>query len=452
MSKPKRILVIGGLAAGPSAASKAKRVNPDCDVVLFEQGEHISYGICEIPYFIGGEVAGDKLVSYTPERLREKKGVDVRTFQRVEEILPTKRTIILRDLQNARTMEERYDKLIIATGSRPKRLGIAGEDARNVFTVKSLDDGLRIQNYLEAEQPKHAVVIGGGYIGIEMAEALQKRGLDLTMLHLHSLPMSGLEREAAEAARAELERNGVRYVAFASTEGFVIDKQQRVTHVVTNKGTFEADLVIVAIGVQPNGELAKQAGIRLGTQGGILTDNRQMTNLDNIYAAGDCCEVKNVVNNRFMFIPLATIASKQGWTAGENAAGGKAIFSGAIRAIAVKVFSLEIARIGLSVNEANASGFDVAMETITASSRVAMMPGAEKISITAIADKRSKRLLGVNVWGRDGAALRANTFAVAIQNKMTIDQMQQADLAYAPPFTPLWDPVIVAANSIRHKL
>jgi NADPH-dependent 2,4-dienoyl-CoA reductase/sulfur reductase-like enzyme len=177
-----------------------------------------------------------------------------------------------------------------------------------------------------------------------------------------------------------------------------------------------------------------------------------MTNLDNIYAAGDCCEVKNVVNNRFMFIPLATIASKQGWTAGENAAGGKAIFHGAIRVIAVKVFSLEIARAGLSVEEAQSSGFDVAVETITAFSRVAMMPGAEKVSITAIADKRSKRLLGANVWGRDGVALRANTFAVAIQHKMTIDQMQQLDLAYAPPFTPLWDPVIVAANALGRNI
>ncbi len=451
MSKQKRILVVGGLAAGPSAASKAKRVNAGCEVVLFEQGEHISYGICEIPYFLGGEVAGENLVSYTPERLREKKGVDVRTLHRVEEIQPTKRKIIVRDVQHARTTEERYDTLIVATGSRPKRLGLAGEDARNVFFVKSLDDGYRIQKYLQTEHPHHAVVIGGGYIGIEMSEALRKRGLDVTMLHLHGLPMNGLERDVSEAARAELERNGVRYVAFATTEGLVVDKQQRVTHVVTTKGTFAADVVIVAIGVQPNSELAKRAGIRVGTHDGILTDNRQMTNLDNIYAAGDCCEVKNLINNRFMFMPLATIASKQGWTAGENAAGGKAIFHGAIRAIAVKVFSLEIARVGLSVEEAKASGFDVVVETITASSRVAMMPGAEKISVTAIADKRSKRLLGVQMWGRDGVALRANTFAVAIQHRITIDHMQQLDLAYAPPFTPLWDPVIVAANAIRHQ-
>lgn len=448
----KRILVIGGLAAGPSAASKAKRVNPEYDVLLFEQGEHVSYGICEIPYYIGGEVAGDKLVVNTPQQLREKKGVDVRILHRVEEILPTKRKIVVRDLQNAKTIEEPYDRLIIATGSRPKKIGVQGEDARNVFTVKSLDDGLKIYKYLETEKPKKTILIGGGYIGIEMADALRARNLDVTMLHVHSLPMDGLEREAREQVREELERHEVQFIAHATTEGFVVDKEQRVTHVVTKDGTFEADLVILALGVVPNSELARQAGIRIGTSGGILTDQRQLTNLDNIYAAGDCCEVRNLVNNRSMFIPLATIASKQAWVAGENAAGGTATFRGAIRSIAVRVFGLGVARVGLSSEEAQASGFDVVTETITAWSKVAMMPGSKKVWIKTIADKRSKRLLGVNVIGEDGVVLRANTFAVAIQHKMTIDEIQQWDLAYSPPFTPLWDPILVAANALAKKL
>lgn len=449
---PKRILVIGGLAAGPSAASKAKRTNPECEVVLFEQGEHISYGICEIPYALAGEAPFERLISYTPQRLREEKGVDVRILHRVEEIRPTRRTIIVRDLTNGSVVEERYDRLILATGSRPRTLGVPGEHARNVFTIKSLSDAFVLEKFLADEKPKQAVIIGGGYIGMEMADALRSRGLQVTLVHLYSLPMNGLERDARERVRTELEKHGVQFVAHATTEGLVVGEAQRVTHVVTDKGSFETDLVILARGVVPNSELASHAGVRTGVRGGILTDQRQQTNLDNIYAAGDCCAVKNLVSNAMTYIPLATLASKQGWVAGENAAGGKAVFRGAVHAIAVRVFGLEVARVGLGSEEAQQAGFDVVTETITSWSKVAMMPGSKKLWIRAIADKRSRRLVGVNVLGEDGAVLRANTFAVAIQQKMTIEEIAQWDLVYSPPFTPLWDPLLVTANVLKKKL
>lgn len=448
----KRILVIGGLAAGPSAASKAVRTSPDVEVVMFEQGEHISYGICEIPYYIGGEVKEEGLVSYTPVKLKEKKGVDTRILQRVEEIQPTKRKIVVRDLKSGTTVEEKYDRLIIATGSRPRTLGIAGEDARNVFHVKSLDQGIQIKRFIDEEKPKRAVIIGGGYIGMEMADVLRLRNLEATLLHRHSLPMVGLERETREVVRQQLEKHEVAFVAHATTEGFVLDKQRRVTHVVTTNGSFETDLVILSLGVVPNSELAKAAGVRVGTLNGILTDQRQQTNLDNVYAAGDCCEVKNLVNNKSMLIPLATIASKAGWVAGENAAGGNAVFRGAIRAIGVKVFDLEVVQVGISSEEATASGFDVTTETITAWNKVAIMPGSKRITVTMIADRKSKRLLGANVYGESGVVLRANTLAVAIQHRITIDEMQQWDLVYTPPYSPLWDPILVAANATRKKL
>ncbi len=448
----RRILVIGGLAAGPSAASKAKRVNPGAEVVLFEQGNDVSYGICEIPYFIAGQVDGSKLVLNTPEQLRQRKQIEVRTHHRVERIIPTKRRIVVRDFKGARSYEETYDKLIIATGSTPRRLGLEGEESRNVFTVSSLEDGNRIYHYLEVEKPTHAVIVGGGYIGMEMCESLRARGVGVTLLHNQSLPMKGLERTAREDVRSELERKGVEFVAHARVRGFVLDKAQRVTHVATDQGTYDAGIVIVAIGVQPNAQLAVEAGITIGTYGGILTDQRQQTNLDNVFAAGDCCETRNVVDNRFMYIPLATIASKQGWVAGENAAGGNANFKGAIRAVGVRIFALEVARVGLSVTEAEASGFRPVSETITAPSRVGMMPGSKNLNVTLIADKSSRRLLGANVWGEDGAVLRANVCATLIQHKVAIDDMQQQDLVYSPPFSPLWDPVLVAANAIRKKL
>jgi NADPH-dependent 2,4-dienoyl-CoA reductase/sulfur reductase-like enzyme len=448
----KRILVIGGLAAGPSAASKAVRTNPNVEVVMFEQGEHISYGICEIPYYIAGEVKEEKLVAYTPTTLKEKKGVDARILHRVEQIMPTKKKIVVRDLKLGTTMEEKYDRLIIATGSRPRTLGIAGEDARNVFHVKSLDQGLRIKRFIEEEKPKRAVIVGCGYIGMEMADALRLRDMEVTMLHRHSLPMGGLERETREVLREQLEKHKVNFVAHARTEGFVVDKQRRVTHVVTSDGSYETDLVILSLGVMPNSEIAKEAGIRVGSLNGILTDQRQQTDLDNIYAAGDCCEVKNLVNNKSMFIPLATVASKAGWVAGENAAGGNATMRGAIRAIGVRVFDLEVVQVGISSEEAKESGFDVVTETVTAWNKVAIMPGSKRVTIRTIADKKTRRLLGVNIYGEEGAALRAHALGVAIQHRITIDEMQQWDLAYTPPFAPLWDPILVAANATRKKM
>ncbi|MFN0158185.1 MAG: FAD-dependent oxidoreductase [Bacteroidota bacterium] len=449
---PKRIIVIGGLAAGPSAASKAVRTNPNVAVTLFEQGEHISYGVCEIPYYISGEVQESGLVSYTPATLREKKGVDARILHSVEEIRPSKRIVVVRNLATAEVREERYDRLIVATGSRPKKLGVEGEDARNVFAVKSLSQSFLLKKFIDEEKPRRAVIVGGGYIGMEMSDALRSLDIDVTLLHRHSLPMSGLERETRERIREELEKHGVHFVGNVAVEGIVVDKHRKATHVVSNVGSFETDLVIVAIGVEPNTSLARAAGIRLGAHNGILTDTRQETNLDNIFAAGDCCEVKNLVHNKKMYIPLATIASKAGWVAGENAAGGKATFPGAIRAIAVRVFGLEVAQVGLNASEASEAGFDVAIETVTAWARVAVMPKSTKVIIRMIADRKSDRLLGANVYGEHGAVLRANTLTVAIQHRITIQDMQNWDLAYTPPYTPLWDPILVAANAMNKKL
>jgi CoA-dependent NAD(P)H sulfur oxidoreductase len=448
----RRILVIGGLAAGPSAASKAARVNPDAEVVLFEQGEDVSYGICEIPYYIGGEVQEPDLVAYTPERLQEKKGIDVRTLHRVERILPAQRVVVVRNLRTGVVAEERYDRLILALGSTPRTPGWPGEKARNVFTVKSLQDGLHIRKFIDKEQPATAVIVGGGYIGMEMADTLARRGLAVTVLHRYSLPLHGLERKTRERIRHELEQHNVQFVGTADTQGFVKGSDQRVSHVATAEGSFKSDIVILAMGVEPNTALARECGVRLGLREGIVTDQRQQTSIDTIFAAGDCCEAKNLVNNRPMYIPLATIASKAGWVAGENAAGGSAILRGAIRAIAVRIFDIEVAHIGLSSEEAAASGFDVVTETISAWSKAAVMPSSSKITITTIADKRSGRLLGVNTFGKEGAVLRANTFAVAVQHKLTLSDIQQWDLAYSPPFTPLWDPILIAANVTRKKM
>jgi NADPH-dependent 2,4-dienoyl-CoA reductase/sulfur reductase-like enzyme len=449
----KSILVIGGVAAGPSAAAKAKRVDPDSDVILFEQGEHISYGICEIPYFIGNVIPDAKhLQAYSPARLLKEKGVVAHVLRRVEEIDPSKRTIVVRNLERSRVEEYTYHRLIIATGSRPKPLRLVGENAPNVFHVKSLSEAFALKKYVTEERIGSALIIGGGYIGLEMAEALVGLGLKTTMVHPSDLPLMGLERPTRVAILDQLTGHGVVFIPNQEVRSLVLGASGRVTEVITNERRITTDVVIVSIGVEPNSELAREAGIRVGTHKGILTDQRQVTSIDTIYAAGDCCEVKNIVNGKWMYIPLATTASKQGWVAGENAAGGSAAFKGVIRAIGVKVFELEVAQVGLSVEEAEESGFTIVKEEIIANSRVGFFPGTTRVHIVSIADKRSGRLLGANVFGQEGAVLRANTIGVAIQQKMTLDEISRLDLIYTPPYAPLWDPILISAHQLKKRL
>lgn len=449
----RRIVVIGGLAAGPAAAAKARRVDPDAEVILLESGEHVSYGICEIPYVIGG-IAGSfpDLMPFTPERLEAAKGVVVKTLHRVEKIHASRRIIEVRDFKRGRVLEMPYDRLVIATGSVPNRLGIAGEDARNVFFVKTLGDAHSLESFLKERTTGSAVVIGGGYIGMEMSEALVARGFSCTIIHQHDLPLRGLETATREAVAHELTRQGVRWMGPASVQGFDVTAENAVSRVRTNRGSVDADVVIVCIGVRPSSALAEEAGVAVGRHGGIRTDRRQQTNLGSIYAAGDCCEVRNLLTNRGMYLPLATLAARQGRVAGENAAGGSAVFKGAIRSIAVRVFGLEVARVGLNSTEAAEAGFDPVVSHIESDSRIPFFPGNERIHVVTIADRRSGRILGANVFGGGGAVLRANVLALAIQQKMTAKDLSETDLIYSPPFSPLWDPLLIAANNLRNTI
>lgn len=448
-----RILVIGGLAAGPAAASKAKRTNRDAEVILFEQSEHISSGICEVPYYIGNVIPDvEKLSPLTPLDFERTRGVKVLTLHRVEEIQSVKKHIVVRDLYHDKIVQHEYDKLILAMGSKTKSIGMAGEHARNVFHVKLLSDGLEIKHFIEEEKPKRAVIIGGGYVAMEMCEALRTLGLEAVLLHRNDLPLSKLEPDARNDVLAELTKNSVQVHSNQTLGEFKTDNTGKVVEIVTNTGRYPADIVILAIGIEPNAGLAKSIRLHLGTAGGILTDQHQLTSVDSIYAAGDCCEMKNLVNNRWMYAPLATYAARQGWVAGENSAGGNAVFKGALRAIAVKLFGLEIASIGINSMEAEESGFTPIVERIVSDSKISFYPGNEKIKIIAIADKKTHRLIGANVIGGNGSALRANILGVAIQQKMTVEELSKQDLLYSPPFAPLWDPILIAANQLKKRM
>lgn len=451
--KSLKIFVIGGTAAGTAAAAKAARTNPNAEVILFEESDTVSYGICEIPFLVRGDIQDEnKLVIFSPEKLSQEKKITVRTHQKLEKIIPSKNKIMIRDLNNRLSSEYQYDRLIIATGASPKKLGVRGEDGRNIFYVRSHSDTVSILNYLKSETPRNVTIIGGGFVGVEMAEAFRRRNNEVTIIHDKDLPLNDFDKEIQEIVLNELFNNKINFVPNAKTETFIKSKTGKVEFVVTNKGTFETDMVIIAIGVSPNTDFLRSSRIRLGQNGAIRVNNMQETSLDRVYAAGDCCEVKNIVTGKFSYVPLATIAVRTGWVAGENAAGGRVKFDGALYSAALKLFSLELARVGLIEEEAKSLRYNYVKDFITADTKAPIIPGNKKISIKLVVDKITKRILGASLIGGEGVALRANTLAVAIQMKLTVDQFSKLDLSYFPEFSPLWDPLLVATNSIKKKL
>ncbi|MBI5464560.1 MAG: FAD-dependent oxidoreductase [Ignavibacteriales bacterium] len=442
-----RIVVIGGLAAGPSAAAKAKRVDPDTEVVLYEQGEHVSYGICEIPFWLGGIITDPDLLNpFSPERLGREKGVKALTSHLVEYIDPVQRKIIVRDLWRERVVESTFHKLVMAAGSLSRRLNVHGENARNVFFLKSLANGYAIKNWLKQEHPQRAVIVGGGYVGVEMAEALRRQGLHVQLILHHSFPLNRLEEPTRHAVRQTLQNAGVEIFENQIVERFEVDSANRAAAVVTTAGRLNGDLFVVAIGVQPNTELARNAGIRLGSFGGIVTDERQCTSLDGIYAAGDCCETKNLVTNRHSYMPLATVAARQGRIAGENVAGGSALFKGALGSTSLKLFDKEFFHAGLTSQQAREAGFDCRVDVVASTTKVGFYPGSESSTVVGISERKTRRLLGVDAFGGVGTVHRGNTMTLAIQQRMTLDDIARTDLAYSPPFSPLWDPILTLST------
>jgi NADPH-dependent 2,4-dienoyl-CoA reductase/sulfur reductase-like enzyme len=447
----RKIIVIGGVAAGPSAATKAKRVSPDAEVVLYEQGEHISYGVCEIPFFISGEIQdSEKLVVYTSERLKKEKDVTAHILHRVESILPSKREISIRNIKDGKTFTDWYDKLIIATGSSSKHLGIHGEKCRNVFYIKSLSNAYALKKYIDEEKPRNAVIIGAGFIGLEMADALSKRELEISIVHKSEHPLSILEVQNRKIISEELKTNAINFIPNSTVEWFGIGSKQNVVAVGLKNQTLETDMVIVAIGVSPNSHLAQQSGIQVGNQGGILVSDRMNAlGVNNIFAAGDCCEFKNIVTKKSAYVSLATTASKTGRIAGENAAGGNVQFKGFVRAMGMQLFDLEIAHVGLSSKEAQEAHFQIEITDVKAKSKIGMFPNSTDIYFTLISDKTNGKLLGANVLGKNGAVQRANVFALAIRHGLTVQDIAELDLIYAPKFSPLWDGIIQTGIQAR---
>ena len=446
MDKMQRLVVIGAVAAGTSAAAKAKRTNPDLEVVLLERGEHISYAGCGLPYFISGVVpSAEKLIARTPEEFR-KSGVDLRTRHEVMEIDPAHNWVRVADLDAAKEYALSYDALVIATGAVPFRPPVPGIDLPGVFVLRTMSDGLALHEIVRTKPPKSVVIVGGGSIGLEMAESFHALGLPVTIVEVASQVMVYLDEDMSKLVLAELERNGVRVLL---NDGLIrCEGAGRVEKVITQHNEIPADLVLIAIGVRPNTRLAEKAGVRLGAGRAIAVDKYMHTNFENIYAAGDCVDAIHQVTGERTYVPMGSTANKQGRVAGGSAAGMPCAFEGVAGTAVAKVFGLEVARTGLTEQQARASGFDVGISSISASNHARYYPGATQLHIKLVFDQSTRVLLGAQFIGAEGAAKRVDVPAAALSAKMTVDDLTRVDFSYAPPYATAYDATLVAANVV----
>jgi len=392
------------------------------------------------------------LVVRTPQQFKEMQDIDVKTEHRVTKIDPKEKRIEVHNLSKSETQWFSYDKLIVATGARSRCLNLPGSNAKNIFTLKDLQDGIRIREYVDENKPKQVAILGGGFIALEMCEAFRLRDIETLVFCRRDLPAGNLEREISERILKELQKNGIYFLTHHEPIAFKMNSNGEAISFETNKAEYPVDMVLMAIGVIPNVEMAKEAGFELGRTGAIKTDFTQMTNLADIYAAGDCCEVFNLVSQDWVYTPLGDIANKQGRVAGENAAGGKATFSGVVGSAAFKVFELEVAFTGLGTQTARGYGFDVDSQIIEAESKVGYMPGSKRMLVKLIFDRKNGRLLGAQMVGKEGVARRINALAVALHQRMTIDEVARLDFAYAPPFSAPFDPILIAAEQAAKKI
>ena len=450
MSKD-RLVIIGGDAAGMSAASKVRRQQPQRQLLVLEKTDHTSYSACGIPYYIGGQVENvNRLIARSPETFRDKYHIEVRTRHDVVAIEPDTQHVTIK-IDGTREIREAYDQLLIATGARPFCPDVPRASSHGIFGLSTLASGIKVQEFLGRSAPRLAVVVGGGYIGLEMAEALVRRGLDVSLVQRGQEVMGTLDPDMGALVSQALRDIGVNLYLSEKLKGFEANNGH-VTAVVTDRRSLPADLVILGMGVRPNSELAADAGIGLGAKNAIKVDATMRTDTENIWAAGDCVATVHRLTGQPTYIALGTVANKQGLVAGINLAGGHANFPGVVGTAVSKICKVEVARTGLQEKELKKLGSNYSTATIKTKTRAGYYPGAGYISVKMLGEKGSGRLLGAQIVGMEGAAKRIDVLATALTAGMTVADLIDLDLSYAPPFSPVWDPVQTAARQLLKTL
>ncbi|MHC1787154.1 MAG: CoA-disulfide reductase [Christensenellales bacterium] len=444
-----RAVIIGGVAAGMSAASKLRRMDPEVQIAVYERGSFLSYGACGLPYLVGGVNTDPGLLIARRREYFENQGMSIHLRHEVVSLDPGERTLTVRDLDSGRTFQDHYDRLMIAVGCDSAVPRIPGADAAGVFYIKSMEDALLLEKIVGTPGLQRAIIIGGGYIGVEMAEAMLARGLSVTLLEAGERLLAPFEPEFSAMAAAALQEEGVTLAL--GTAVSAITSQGASRSVTTQAGSYEADLVIMCVGVVPATDFLRSSGIRLARNGAILVDREMRTSLENVYAAGDCAVVYNRVTEEDFFLPLGTVANKCGRLAGGNMLGRHDKFPGALGTSAIKICGWEMARTGMSEGDARRLGIDYDTRLVSAFDHPAYYPGQKELFIKLLWEKGTRRLLGANTAGRfgSGAVLRADMFALAIHTGMSTEELGMVDLAYAPPFSTVWDAVHIAANAAK---
>ena len=433
--------MVGGDAGGMGAASQARRLRPDLEIIALEKSAWTSYSACGIPYLVGGEIKDfDELVTRSPQEFRDTFRIDVRVRHEAMALDLDRREVEVRDHEGDRTLRIGFDQLVIGTGARPVRPSLPGIDQECVVGVQTLGDAEVLLGLAERFRAKQVVVVGAGYIGLEIAEAFLRRGAEVAVVERSPQVMGTLDADMAALVERAMRGEGIDLRLGVSTTGF----EPGVAH--TDAGDLPADLVVLALGVRPNSELAGDAGLALGAGDAIVVDRRQRTGVDGVWAAGDCCESHHLVTGRKVHVALGTVATKQSRVAGTNIGGGYATFPGVVGTAATRLCDTEVARTGLNEAEATADGFRFHAVTVESTTQAGYLPSAKAITVKLLAEQRSGKLLGGQIVGQQGSAKRIDVLATALHAEMSVEEMTQLDLSYAPPFGPVWDPVLIAAR------
>ena len=439
-----RLVVIGGGAAGMSAASAARRVNPDLEIVVLETGPDIAYGLCGIPYYLSGDVERpDQLLAYSPEVFRERRRLDIRTRAEVVSLDPERHSVRYRDRRDGEEHSLHYHRLVVAAGGAPVVPPLPGIDDGAVFTVRSLADAVTLRSMLDAGRIGRALVVGAGYVGLEMVEALHARGVSVTVVEGLAQVMATIDESVAALVEQEIRSHEVDLRLCTSLERVYRDGDG--LHAVLTGETIEVDAIVLAVGVRPAAGVAAAAGARTGPGGALLVDDQMRTSLPDVFACGDCIAPLHLVLGRPAFVPLGPAANKTGRVAGTVAAGGQARFRGVVGTSVVKVFDLTVARTGLTLAEAEAEGLAAVATDVVGRSRAKYYPGAEPVTVRLVHGD-GLRLLGAQMVGTDGVAKRIDVVAVALQAGFDVNDLADLDLSYAPPFAPVYEPILLAAQ------
>ena len=447
----KRLIVIGGVAAGPKAAAKARRCDPEMEIVIYQEEDEISYAGCGLPYYVSGVIEKrQELISRTPGKFAQD-GIRVRKRRRIEKIDVENRVVTGRNLDNDQPFSDAFDRLVIATGARPIRPEVEGIDLSNVFFLRSILDADRIRERLQSEEIREVVIAGGGYIGLEMAESVVALGKRVTIVELAPQIATLFDEDLALVLEQYLEKKGVRILP---SEGVRVlqGRNGRVVEVMTHSHRVPADAVIMSLGVRPHVELALRAGLKIGETGAIWVNEEMMTSAEGIYAAGDCAETTHLVTGKKTWVPLGSTANKQGRVVGINVCGGHAVFPGILGTGIFKVFDYHMAKTGLNRREAEKEGFNPIQAIVRGYDRAHYYPGQKESILKVIADRRTGQILGGQAVGEGPSDKFIDVIAMALHAKMDCRRLAAVDLSYAPPFSPALSPVIVAANVLSNKM